>query len=211
MQQHTSGRTDGAPRSARGDSPAATLGGSDTQSGARATHLPLRILVVEDNRVNQLLTEQMLEQFDYTAVIASDGFQALKAIESGEFDLILMDVKMPRMDGLEATRRIRAREAELKARRSWIVAVTASLPETRVAVVAAGMDEALGKPIQLEELEQTLNRIALAVNEERASVSCQRPDRQRPLRLSRSSRRTRAAVGTQGRESQVGPDPSPPR
>jgi CheY-like chemotaxis protein len=76
---------------------------------------------------------------------------------------------MPRMDGLEATRRIRARQAELKAHRSWIVAVTASLPETRVAVVAAGMDEALSKPIQLEALEQTLNRIALAVNEGRAS------------------------------------------
>jgi CheY-like chemotaxis protein len=169
VQQHTSERTDGAQSSARAESRAPTFGGSDTQAGPRATHLPLRILVVEDTRVNQLLTEQMLEQFDYSAVVASDGLQALKAIESGEFDLILMDVKMPRMDGLETTRRIRAREAELKARRSWIVAVTASLPETRVAVVAAGMDEALGKPIQLDELEQTLNRIAVAVNKGRAS------------------------------------------
>ena len=121
---------------------------------------PLRVLVAEDNKINQLVTRKMLDQQGHTVDLAEDGVQAVERWALGGHDLILMDWQMPEMDGLEATRRIRALELEKSCRRIPIIALTANaLTEDRSICLAAGMDEMLAKPVTAEELAGTLARI----------------------------------------------------
>jgi signal transduction histidine kinase/HPt (histidine-containing phosphotransfer) domain-containing protein/ActR/RegA family two-component response regulator len=122
-----------------------------------AEHLPLRILLAEDNSINQRVGLLLLERIGYVADVAGNGIEALEALRRQPYDLILMDVQMPVMDGLEATRRIRA---DVPAdRQPRIVALTANvLREQREACLAAGMDDFVQKPVTFEDLRAALSR-----------------------------------------------------
>jgi CheY-like chemotaxis protein len=117
---------------------------------------PLRILLAEDNAVNQKLALRLLGQLGYEAQVAGDGKQAIEAVTASDFDLVLMDVQMPELDGLEATRRIRAQWPDRALR---IVAMTANaMAGDREACLAAGMDDYISKPIRPAELSAALER-----------------------------------------------------
>jgi signal transduction histidine kinase/CheY-like chemotaxis protein/HPt (histidine-containing phosphotransfer) domain-containing protein len=122
-----------------------------------AKRLPLRILLAEDNSVNQKVGLLMLERLGYLADVAGNGSEVLEALYRQPYDLILMDVQMPGMDGLEATRRIRSEfPAERQPR---IVALTANvLREQRDACLAAGMEDFVQKPVAFAELRAALAR-----------------------------------------------------
>ncbi len=118
---------------------------------------PLRILLAEDLAVNQRLMQTMLGRMAYRADIAANGVEVLDALERQHYDLILMDVQMPEMDGLEASRRIRARWREDE--RPLLAALTANaMREDREACIAAGMDDYLAKPVRVPELIAVLIR-----------------------------------------------------
>jgi CheY-like chemotaxis protein len=124
--------------------------------GLLAKRHPLRILLAEDNPVNQKLALRLLAQLGYSAEVAGDGLQAIAALERDTFDVVLMDVQMPELDGLGATRRIRATWPE---RPLWIVAMTANaMAGDREACLAAGMNDYLSKPIRPPELAAALER-----------------------------------------------------
>ena len=126
---------------------------------ARMQRRPLKILVVEDNLVNQILANELLRERGHAVVQARDGKEALHTLRNETFDLVLMDVLMPVMDGEEATRRIRNGEAGDPG--VPIVALTAhALKGDREKFLAAGMDAYLAKPIKTEELEDVLEHFA---------------------------------------------------
>jgi len=132
---------------------------SDEPSEKLGERHPLRILLAEDNTVNQQIATLVLESLGYRADVASNGLEAVEAVERLPYDLVLMDVQMPEMDGLEATRQIRARPAppERGDRPIRIVAMTANAMQgDREACMAAGMDDYLAKPIRPEELAAAL-------------------------------------------------------
>jgi PAS domain S-box-containing protein len=118
----------------------------------------LRILVVEDSRVNQKVIASMLRRLGCACDMAADGREALDLAGRIPYDLILMDCQMPEMDGLEATRRLRAREAAC-GHRPRIVALTAlAMTGDRERCIEAGMDEYIPKPVQMEELRRVIDR-----------------------------------------------------
>jgi signal transduction histidine kinase/DNA-binding response OmpR family regulator len=122
---------------------------------------PLRILIVEDNPVNQKLAQRTLNKLGYTVSTVSNGSLALDALAENTFDLIFMDIQMPEMDGLEATRIIRRDNTS----QAVIVAMTANvMAEDREACRLAGMDDYISKPIELKILVNILEKWALHVN-----------------------------------------------
>jgi CheY-like chemotaxis protein/anti-sigma regulatory factor (Ser/Thr protein kinase) len=122
---------------------------------------PLRVLAAEDNAVNQLVLKTLLGQVGIAPTIVGDGEAALEAWEREAWDLILMDVQMPRMDGPTATRAIRRREAELARPRTPILALTANaMAQHEAEYRAAGMDGLIAKPIEVAELFAALQRAA---------------------------------------------------
>jgi signal transduction histidine kinase/CheY-like chemotaxis protein/tetratricopeptide (TPR) repeat protein len=117
---------------------------------------PLRILLVEDNVVNQKLALRLLAQMGYRADLASNGIEAIESVERQTYDVVLMDVQMPEMDGLEASRRIVARWFD-PAARPRIVAMTANAMQgDREECLAAGMDDYVTKPIRVDALVEAL-------------------------------------------------------
>ena len=123
----------------------------DPELGARH---PLRILLAEDNAVNQKLALRLLQRMGYEADVALNGLEAIEALAAESYDVVLMDVQMPELDGLEATRRIRATWPKLPVR---IVAMTANAMEgDRETCIAAGMDDYIAKPIRPDELATAL-------------------------------------------------------
>jgi CheY-like chemotaxis protein/nitrogen-specific signal transduction histidine kinase len=115
---------------------------------------PLKILLAEDNAVNQKLAIRMLERFGYRVDVAGNGLEVLESLERQSYDLIFMDVQMPEMDGLEATRKIRAKGSIIH-----IVAMTANAMQgDREECLAAGMNDYVSKPIQVKELVGALER-----------------------------------------------------
>ncbi|MEO5691887.1 MAG: GAF domain-containing protein [Usitatibacter sp.] len=125
----------------------------DSRMGARH---PLRILLAEDNVVNQKLALRILQQLGYRADVAANGIEAVESVERQRYDVVLMDVQMPEMDGLEATRRICARWSV--GERPRIVAMTANAMQgDRELCLGAGMDDYVTKPIRVERLVEALN------------------------------------------------------
>jgi len=121
---------------------------------------PLHILVVEDNGLNQKLMRRLIEKQGHKADIARNGREAVEICSRQTFDLIFMDVSMPGMDGLEATRLIRVRERELSEPRRLIVALTAGVSENeRRACREVGMDDFLGKPFTDDGLRAMLQKV----------------------------------------------------
>jgi CheY-like chemotaxis protein len=126
--------------------------------GAMATGHPLRILVAEDNAVNQKLALRILQQMGYRADLASNGIEAIESVERQTYDVVLMDVQMPEMDGLEASRRITGRWKPEE--RPRIVAMTANAMQgDREMCIAAGMDDYITKPIRVEQLVEALRQV----------------------------------------------------
>ena len=116
-----------------------------------------RVLVAEDNPVNQMVALGMLTQLGYSAEVVSNGDQALWALRHERFDAVLMDCHMPEMDGFAATRELRLREAT--GRRTPVIAMTAGvLDEDRDRCLAAGMDDFVGKPVDVDLLRVTLEK-----------------------------------------------------
>ncbi|BAP14166.1 sensor histidine kinase [Alcanivorax sp. NBRC 101098] len=118
-----------------------------------------RLMLVEDNEVNQLVTRGMLSKLGYQVKTVSNGETALALLEQEPFDLVLMDCMMPEMDGFEATRRQREMEHSKASPRTPIVAITANTAEgVQARCLAAGMDDFLAKPVHLDALETVLRR-----------------------------------------------------
>lgn len=117
----------------------------------------LRILLAEDNQVNQKVALRLLDRLGYTADVVANGLEALDAVQRIQYDVILMDVQMPEMDGLEATRLLRAWYAEEN--RPYIVAMTANAMQgDREMCLEAGMDDYVSKPVRVENLAAALER-----------------------------------------------------
>ena len=152
---------------------------AERRSGSEATAItPLvcgaehRLLLVEDNPVNQLVASAMLERLSVSFECAGDGIEALDKLERTRFDLVLMDVEMPEMDGLTATRELRRREKEAGRCRVPVIAMTANaLAQDRERCLEAGMDAHMGKPVRLEELGATIERWLAAADGERTAAS----------------------------------------
>ena len=119
---------------------------------------PLRILLAEDNVVNQKLAMRLLQQMGYRADLASNGVEAIESVARQPYDVVLMDVQMPEMDGLEASREITRRWPHRQ--RPRIVAMTANAMQgDREACLEAGMDDYLTKPIRIDQLVEALNSV----------------------------------------------------
>ena len=146
-------------REISGSALSATSGREETEREPSAdTRQGLRILVAEDNRTNQMVARTMLSNVGHTVDVAANGEEAVKAVRTFPYDAVLMDVQMPEMDGLEATRHIRkmaGREGAVP-----IIALTANvLKETQEKCLAAGMTAFLSKPYNIEDLQETLARV----------------------------------------------------
>jgi CheY-like chemotaxis protein len=134
-------------------------GEPDTAEAARPA---LRILVAEDNDVNQILINAVLARMGHTVHLVANGLLAVEAVRCGDYDLVLMDLQMPGMDGMEATQAIRALggpRASLP-----IIAMTANaFEEDRQACLDAGMDDYVAKPIDVAQLAHAIGRFGVAV------------------------------------------------
>ena len=129
-----------------------------------AARHPLRILLAEDNVVNQKLALRLLQQMGYRADVAANGIEAVECVARQPYDVVLMDVQMPEMDGLEASRRIVARWPDA-AQRPRIVAMTANAMQgDREACLAAGMDDYVTKPIRVEALVEALTKASARID-----------------------------------------------
>jgi signal transduction histidine kinase/CheY-like chemotaxis protein len=118
----------------------------------------IRILVAEDNAINQMITTAMLSQMGYISVVVGNGMEALEALSGEDFDLVLMDYQMPRMDGLEATRQFR-NSLSARNRGIPILAMTANaMLAHREECLLAGMDDYVTKPVSMEVLSQVISR-----------------------------------------------------
>jgi CheY-like chemotaxis protein len=119
----------------------------------------LRILLAEDNRVNQIFAKRLLEKQGYNLTVANNGREVLHLLSQDSFDLVLMDIQMPEMDGFEASAAIRAKETGSN-KHIPIVAMTAhAMKEDRDKCIAAGMDDYVSKPIDPDALAAAIERV----------------------------------------------------
>jgi CheY-like chemotaxis protein len=124
----------------------------------------LRVLVAEDNPVNQILIKALLDRMGHRHEVVGNGAEALRLVQAAPFDVVLMDVQMPQMDGLAATRAIRTLPGNVA--RVPVIAMTANaMPEDRQACLLAGMDDYITKPIDAHRLERLLARTAAKATE----------------------------------------------
>jgi CheY-like chemotaxis protein len=128
---------------------------------ALGTRFPLRVLLAEDNRINQKVALKLLERMGYQADVAADGFEVLAALDRQRYDVILMDIQMPGMDGIEAARTIR--ETRPGNEQPAILALTANATQQDAAeCLDAGMDGFLSKPVAPAALAKALERCGRA-------------------------------------------------
>lgn len=160
------------PFALKGPAPESESGvdvGAQALTEAPATQRSPAILVVEDNAINQKLAVALLARRGYAVSVADNGLQGLDRMSREGFDLVLMDLQMPVMDGLEASRRRRIHEHEHGLRRTPIVAMTASVrEEDRQICLAAGMDDFLAKPLNIAQLYERVDGILHAGPTDRA-------------------------------------------
>ncbi len=138
-----------------------------------------RILVAEDNAVNQILIRAILDRMGHFCDVVADGIEAVRQVQSAHYDLVLMDMQMPEMDGLAATREIRRLEAAAAAGapRLSIVAMTANaMAEDRAACLAAGMDDYVSKPIDVQRLASAIDAAARRSRHARPAARVQQVD-----------------------------------
>ena len=127
---------------------------ANTPATGHASSVP-HVLVAEDHPVNRSFIGTLLERLGHRASFAVNGREALEQVEQRDFDLILMDIHMPEMDGLEATRALRARSDDK--RQIPVIALSADvMNEAREQALAAGVNEFLSKPVQKQQLQQAL-------------------------------------------------------
>jgi CheY-like chemotaxis protein/anti-sigma regulatory factor (Ser/Thr protein kinase) len=126
----------------------------------RVVQLNARVLLVEDNPINQMVAQKMLEKVGLKAVLANNGVEALKALQEQSFDLVLMDCQMPEMDGFDATREIRNLDIRtLYDQHLPVIAMTANVMSgDRERCLEVGMDDYIGKPVQRDHLEAVLRK-----------------------------------------------------
>lgn len=151
-------------KDSRAPVPASVVEKAPKQAAAKvdlpADKLPLKIAVAEDNKANQRVIMIMLRRLGWASEFADNGAELLDLVRDKDFDLIFMDLQMPRMDGLEATRLLRAGEAGDKAKQAKIVALTANaLSGDEARCLEHGMDAYLSKPLKLNTLKQTILRL----------------------------------------------------
>ena len=131
-----------------------------------------RILAAEDNHINQLVLKTLIAQFDLTVTVVDDGLKAVEAWQTADWDLILMDVQMPVLDGPSATRRIRELEAQTGRKAVPIVALTANAMVHQVAsYMAVGMNDVIAKPIDIRELLRVIQAVAEAASYDEATLA----------------------------------------
>jgi CheY-like chemotaxis protein/HPt (histidine-containing phosphotransfer) domain-containing protein len=146
-----------------------------------AKRLPLRLLLTDDNVINQKVASRLLQQMGYKADIANNGLEAIRALERQRYDMIFMDVQMPECDGLEATRRIRQRQQESPSHPHFrqpiiIIAMTANAMQgDKDKCVAAGMNDYIPKPVRPEILQATIERFGPTVATLETEVSNPQP------------------------------------
>ena len=149
--------------------PAPTVGRLDATMAKR---IPLRVLLVDDNIINQKVAVRLLQQLGYSADIAGNGLEAIQALERKPYDVVFMDVQMPGLNGLDATRQIRARQAgdsppPTLAKNLIIIAMTANAMQgDREKCVGAGMDDYVPKPVRPETLQQMIERYGPLVTQQ---------------------------------------------
>ena len=137
--------------------------GSEFDTGL-AERVPLKILIAEDNQVNQKLAQKILQKMGYRSDLAGNGLEAVESVDRQRYDVVLMDLHMPEMDGIEATKLIVKKYPADK--RPRIIAVTAdAMQGDRELCIAAGMDDYISKPIQIAELQKVLERSGMPVAE----------------------------------------------
>ncbi len=129
-------------------------------AGATKTDRVLQILLAEDNAVNQKFAVRAIEKAGHSVAVANNGREAVQAWERDRFDVVLMDVQMPEMDGLEATSRIRELEQEREVSRTAIIAMTANaMKGDKERCLRAGMDGYISKPVNRQALFAEIERV----------------------------------------------------
>jgi|GEM_PF-324928 len=141
---------------------------STNNDGAKIHNADMRILLVEDNIINQKVAQSILSKLGLDADIANNGTEAIKILERTDYDLVFMDVQMPDLDGFEATRIIRKPNSAVRKHDIPVIAMTAHAMEgDRERCIEAGMDDYISKPIEIESLIGLLNRYSVKSNEEK--------------------------------------------
>jgi CheY-like chemotaxis protein/nitrogen-specific signal transduction histidine kinase/HPt (histidine-containing phosphotransfer) domain-containing protein len=167
--------------------PAQTTPASSKLDPTLATRLPLRVLLCDDNVVNQKVAVRLLQQMGYRADLAANGVEALAALDRQPYDLVFMDVMMPEMGGLEATRFIRERQKQWSQFPNYkspivIIAMTANAMQgDREKCIAAGMDDYVAKPVRLEDIRAIVERWGAAAGAVEAPQSASTASRSSPV------------------------------
>jgi len=137
----------------------------------RAGQASLRVLVAEDNDVNQLVARRIFEKLGHRVTVVANGREALSAVQSRQFDLVAMDVQMPEMDGLEATSAIRAWEEKTGTHVSIIAMTAHAMKGDAERCLAAGMDAYVPKPIRTQELEKAISQLVSTAQPKKYTAS----------------------------------------